>query len=209
MSTPKPTKTAEKPLPLPSLQISPDVVAATRSRDLVADEIMAQVQQGNYERVGELFHSYHQRLCAVISSSCPKGVDAEDIASETWLRVIRCAKQYQVGTSFGAWLFRIGINMARDQHRRLKREVPGDEEFFACLESNTEKPGETWTQLEEVYFSCLQGLTDDELKVVKGRTSNNTNNDVAKFMGMPPPRTSEIFRRAYEQLLACIRGKLS
>lgn len=219
MSTPKPTKLAEKPPPVKLPPIAPPRESLpdpqdgdgdnTISNDPVADEIMAQVQQGNDERFGELFHSYQQRLCAVISSSCPKGVDAEDIAQETWLRVFRCAKQYRVGTNFGAWLFKVGINIARDKHRRRNGEVLGDEEFFTSLESNAEKPGETLEQLLEVYKSCLIELTEDAQRVVRGRTSINTNDDVAKFMGMKPPRTAEIYQRALAQLLECIRGKLS
>ena len=50
---------------------------------------------------------------------------AEDLAQETFLRVYQKLDQFDPARRFGPWVFRIGVNLALDFHRRKKRRIFG------------------------------------------------------------------------------------
>src|SRR5258706_7959474 len=47
-----------------------------------------------------------------------KAADAEDLVQETWVRAFRSFGQFQPGTSFKAWVFRIEMNAFLNRERR-------------------------------------------------------------------------------------------
>jgi len=47
--------------------------------------------------------------------------DAEDVVQETFLRAYRRLKQFESRSSFGTWIFRIGVNVAMDLMRKAGR----------------------------------------------------------------------------------------
>jgi RNA polymerase sigma-70 factor (ECF subfamily) len=48
---------------------------------------------------------------------------ARDLAQETFLRVYERIDQFDPSRRFGPWLFRIGVNLALDYHRKRRRRV--------------------------------------------------------------------------------------
>jgi RNA polymerase sigma-70 factor (ECF subfamily) len=46
--------------------------------------------------------------------------DAEDLCQETFFRVARGKKKYQVTAKFKTWLFQIALNLCKDRLRRMK-----------------------------------------------------------------------------------------
>jgi RNA polymerase sigma-70 factor (ECF subfamily) len=69
------------------------------------------------------------------------GQDAEDLFQETWLRVVREARRFDVKLRFSTWLFQIAVNLCRDRHRRqrptteISPELAGDPEPLAPTEA--------------------------------------------------------------------------
>ena len=51
-----------------------------------------------------------------------KQADAEDLVQETWVRAYRSFAQFQPGTSFKAWVFRIEMNAFLNRERRRGKE---------------------------------------------------------------------------------------
>ena len=87
---------------------------------------------------------------------------AEDLVQETWYRAYRSFGQFQPGTSFKAWVFRIQMNAFLNRERRRGME-PEPTDF-----ESGEPPERALSTEEEVTAEGLEGLFDrhvsDELK---------------------------------------------
>lgn len=83
---------------------------------------------GDEEAAGTLFDEYHPRVYAYALAKLRKPADAEDVASETFARVLRDLDKFRWrGAGFEAWLFRIAANLVVDHTRVGARETPSEE----------------------------------------------------------------------------------
>ncbi|MHB8510328.1 MAG: sigma-70 family RNA polymerase sigma factor [Candidatus Dormibacteria bacterium] len=59
--------------------------------------------------------------------------EAEDLVQETFLRAFRFRHQFEVGTNFKAWLFKIQTNLFRSRYRKMwngQQSLDDTEEFY-------------------------------------------------------------------------------
>lgn len=68
-------------------------------------------------------------------------VDAEDLAQEVFLKVVKSAAQYRIKARFTTWLFRIAHNTCIDHHRRQSR--------FKVVAAQENEDGEVGDLLEQ------------------------------------------------------------
>ena len=88
-----------------------------------------------------LFDQHHQRIYAMALRLTGSGADAEDVVQETFLRAFRFAGSFRGDCAVGTWLYRIGINAARDLCRRRPRsESPERLEHTAAAGREGEDP---------------------------------------------------------------------
>jgi RNA polymerase sigma-70 factor, ECF subfamily len=87
---------------------------------LQTDETLALgVQRGSKSDLSELVHRHHHLLIGYLyRMTGGDRVLAEDLAQETFLRVIRGIKQYQYPRPFKPWLYALATNLARDYYKR-------------------------------------------------------------------------------------------
>jgi RNA polymerase sigma-70 factor (ECF subfamily) len=70
----------------------------------------------------ELVQAYLEPVHRFASLLCPSPADREDLAQEALIRAIRHRDRYDPSRgAFGAWLWRITLNVARDQGRAAGR----------------------------------------------------------------------------------------
>ena len=83
--------------------------------DREADEkLVARVQQGDRTAFNELVVKYQRRLFRVICRIIPDPGDAEDVMQETFIRAFRALPSFRGEAGFYTWLFRIGVNSAKN-----------------------------------------------------------------------------------------------
>jgi len=80
-------------------------------------------KRGDRGAFGQLVHRYERRLMRVILRFVNDVDLAEDLAQETFLRVFERLEQFDPSRRFSPWLFRIGVNLALDYHRRRRRRL--------------------------------------------------------------------------------------
>jgi len=77
-------------------------------------------QAGNSQAQEELINIYASAVHNLIFSIVGDRNVVEDLAQETFLRMLISINNYKFQAPFRAWLFRIAINLCRDHFRRKK-----------------------------------------------------------------------------------------
>lgn len=101
--------------------------------------IIVAVRRGEVDRYRELIVRYQGKLVATLHQLVGRREQAEELAHQTFVDAYRALDRFDTKRSFSAWLFRIGINNAKDwlkSHKRNETELPaavaaGDAAFSA------------------------------------------------------------------------------
>lgn len=92
-------------------------------------ELVAWMIEGRENCVSELMARYSGAVGSLLRRITGNSPDWEDLAQETWIRVVRHATSYNPDYAFATWLFRIAWNLAKDyQHNRYREAPPPDPE---------------------------------------------------------------------------------
>ncbi len=78
-------------------------------------------RRGCHGAFGELVKRYEQRLRRTIGRFVTDRDTTEDLVQDAFLKAFQNLKQFDPSRRFGPWLFRIGVNLALDHLRKLKR----------------------------------------------------------------------------------------
>lgn len=94
----------------------------------------------------ELVARYQSRLIRYLTFLTGRRDFADDLAQETWLRVVERGHSYHGGSPFHAWLFAVARNLAID-HLRKKTGISLDAPVGAASSSNAEPAISTQSDL--------------------------------------------------------------
>ncbi|MBD3337197.1 MAG: sigma-70 family RNA polymerase sigma factor [Candidatus Eisenbacteria bacterium] len=92
----------------------------TEIHNLSDDDLMAGAARGEAACLEELVRRWQEPVLRFLRRMLGDPAEAEDLAQETLVRVIRSADAYQPRGRFRSWLFRIAGNLARNEIRRRK-----------------------------------------------------------------------------------------
>ncbi len=84
------------------------------------EELMQAVARGDEAALGELLARHGTPLHAYLARLCGDAAEAEDLAQESWLRIVRSAMAFDPSRRFRAWAYGIATNVARDRFRRVR-----------------------------------------------------------------------------------------
>lgn len=108
------------------------------------DELMAQVAGGSESALESLISRHRDRLVRMSARLTSDIGHAEDIAQETFIRLVRHAPEYQGRGQFVAWLYtiarRLSLNSIRSRQRRpeVALEAANDRPSYATPEKALE-----------------------------------------------------------------------
>ena len=81
-------------------------------------ELMQAVQNGDLEKLGELFERHHASIYGFCLRLTGKAATAEDLTQETFLRALRYNRTFKGTSGFLPWLYRVARNASNDHFRR-------------------------------------------------------------------------------------------
>src|SRR6476646_7874628 len=124
----------------------------------MADTETAKIARGLRERDRELLtdlvERYQHRLVRYLVYLTGRREFAEDLAQETWVRVLQRGSQYNAGKLFEPWLFAIARNLAIDYLRKKRKtapsaSLPDDGDEILLLPSSDPSPFEAAARSED------------------------------------------------------------
>jgi RNA polymerase sigma-70 factor, ECF subfamily len=83
-----------------------------------SDEALARQALTDRDAFAELVRRYADRIFNLAYRMTGNRSDAEDMAQETFLRAYRGLAGFKQGYAFGAWIYRIAVNVCLSQRRR-------------------------------------------------------------------------------------------
>lgn len=137
-----------------------------------SSEIRQEVRRaarGDQDSAALLFDAYHPRLYRYALARVGSAPVAEDIASETFARVLRDLHRFRWrGAGFDAWLFRIAHNLVMDHFRASGRETLNDDPDADTeeIELYTPETAALESELSREMQAMLSTLSPDQREVI-------------------------------------------
>ena len=76
--------------------------------------LVKRVQAGDKQAFGLLVTKYQRKLIRLVSRLVRDPAEAEDVAQETFIKAYRALPNFRGDSAFYTWLYRIGINTAKN-----------------------------------------------------------------------------------------------
>ena len=138
----------------------------------VDQQLVERAQRGDKHAFELLVIKYQRRLQRLISRFVRDAAEAEDVTQEAFIKAYRALPGFRGDSAFYTWLYRIGINTAKNYLVALGRRAPtssqydfGDDDDFeevSLLQDVSTPENELMSkQVAEVVNSSLSQLPDD------------------------------------------------
>ncbi len=138
----------------------------------VDQQLVERAQRGDKHAFELLIAKYQRRLARLISRFVRDASEVEDVTQEAFIKAYRALPTFRGESAFYTWLYRIGINTAKNYLLSLKRRAPtstpfdvdeaeGFEDAGLLQEVSTPENELMSKQVVEVVNSSLQQLPDD------------------------------------------------
>lgn len=144
--------------------ISPSPPPSQMSDREIDQQIVERVQRGDKQAFGLLVAKYQRKLARLLSRLIRDPAEVEDIVQESFIKAYRALPSFRGDSAFYTWLYRIGINTAKNYLVSLGRRAPTTTDFDS-EEAETFEDGAQLRDIntpERLMMSKEIGLTVDE-----------------------------------------------
>lgn len=191
----------------------------TTERDI--DLLLVQrVQRGDKKAFDLLVLKYQRKLMRLVSRLVHDQAEAEDIVQDSFIRAYRALPQFRGDAAFYTWLYRIGINTAKNylaaQKNRpqtaLENETEDGENRVQDLlmsDNNTPESILASKQIAATVNEAMAGLTEELRTAITLREVESLSYDeIAEVVGCPIGTVRSRIFRAREAIAAKLRPLL-
>jgi RNA polymerase sigma-70 factor (ECF subfamily) len=186
----------------------------------VDQQLVERAQRGDKHAFGLLVAKYQRRLGRLITRFVRNAAEAEDVTQDAFIKAYRALPAFRGDSAFYTWLYRIGINTAKNHLVAQGRRVPTstafdsedaeDFEDAALLHETATPENELMSkQVVAVVNSSLQELPDDlrtalTLREIEGLSYE----EIAAVMDCPIGTVRSRIFRAREAIATNLRPLL-
>ncbi|MBK7135063.1 MAG: RNA polymerase sigma factor RpoE [Rhodocyclales bacterium] len=186
----------------------------------VDQQLVVRAQHGDQQAFGLLVSKYQRKLARLLSRLIRDPAEVEDVAQETFIKAYRALGSFRGDSAFYTWLYRIGINTAKNylvsQGRRAPTRTDFDTEEAETFEDgdllrdiNTPERMLLSKQIGETVNSAMEDLPEDLRTAIMLREIEGMSyEDIAKMMDCPIGTVRSRIFRAREAVAEKLRPLL-
>jgi RNA polymerase sigma-70 factor (ECF subfamily) len=94
-------------------------------------QLVARAQRGDKRAFGLLVEKYQRKLARLLSRFVRDPAEVEDVTQEAFIKAYRALPAFRGDSAFYTWLYRIGINTAKNYLMSMGRRAPTSTEVEA------------------------------------------------------------------------------
>lgn len=185
------------------------------------DQILVErAQRGEQQAFDELVRKYQRKLGRLLSRFIRDPAEVEDVAQEAFIKAYRALPSFRGDSAFYTWLYRIGINTAKNylvaQGRRAPTSTSFDSEEAENFEDgdqlrdiNTPESLLHSKQVGETVNAAMEALPEElRTAIVLREIEGLSYEEIAKIMDCPIGTVRSRIFRARESVAAKLRPLL-
>ncbi len=97
----------------------------------IDQQLVERVQRGDKQAFGLLVSKYQRKLVRLLSRMIRDPAEVEDVAQEAFIKAYRALPNFRGESAFYTWLYRIGVNTAKNYLVSQGRRAPTSTEVEA------------------------------------------------------------------------------
>ncbi len=187
----------------------------------VDQQLVERVQRGDKHAFDLLVIKYQRRLARLLSQFIRDQAEVEDITQETFIKAYRALPSFRGDSAFYTWLYRIGVNTAKNFLVSQGRKAPATvnnfdnedaenfEEADALREMNTPESELIGKQVAQTVNQSLDALPEELRKAIVLREIEGLSyEEIANIMDCPVGTVRSRIFRAREAVAEKLRPLL-
>lgn len=194
-----------------------DLVPGNREID---QALVERAQRGDQKAFGMLVEKYQRKLGRLLSRMVRDQAEVEDVVQESFIKAYRALPNFRGDSAFYTWLYRIGINTAKNYLVSLGRrpqvshdvEIEDAENFEDAEELRTAETPETELMTKEIAKTVNETVMSlpDELRtaITLREIEGLSYEEIATLMNCPIGTVRSRIFRARETIAAKLRPLL-
>ena len=183
-------------------------------------QLVARAQRGDKRAFELLVEKYQRKLARLLSRFIRDPAEVEDVAQEAFIKAYRALPAFRGDSAFYTWLYRIGINTAKNYLMAMGRRAPtsteveadqaeGFDEGEQLRDINTPESVLLSKEIAETVNSTIEKLPEElriaiQLREIEGMSYE----DIAKVMDCPIGTVRSRIFRAREAIAQQLRPLL-
>jgi RNA polymerase sigma-70 factor (ECF subfamily) len=186
----------------------------------IDQQLVERAQGGDKQAFGLLVSKYQRKLGRLLSRFIRDPGEVEDVAQEAFIKAYRALPSFRGDSAFYTWLYRIGINTAKNYLVAMGRRAPTTTEFDAdeaesfedgdqLRDINTPESVLASKEIAATVQKAMEDLPDElrtaiELREIEGLSYE----EIASIMNCPIGTVRSRIFRAREAIAARLRPLL-
>ena len=183
-------------------------------------QLVARAQRGDKRAFELLVEKYQRKLARLLSRFIRDSAEVEDVTQEAFIKAYRALPAFRGDSAFYTWLYRIGINTAKNYLMAMGRRAPtsteveadeaeGFEEGEQLRDINTPESVLLSNEIAETVNSTIEKLPEElrtaiQLREIEGMSYE----DIARVMDCPIGTVRSRIFRAREAIAEQLRPLL-
>jgi len=183
-------------------------------------QLVARAQGGDKRAFELLVEKYQRKLARLLSRFIRDPAEVEDVTQEAFIKAYRALPAFRGDSAFYTWLYRIGINTAKNYLMAMGRRAPtsteveaeeaeGFEEGEQLRDINTPESVLLSNEIAETVNSTIEGLPEELRRAIQMREIEGMSyEDIAQAMNCPIGTVRSRIFRAREAIAEQLRPLL-
>jgi RNA polymerase sigma-70 factor, ECF subfamily len=183
-------------------------------------QLVTRAQQGDRQAFNLLVEKYQRKLARLLSRFIRDPAEVEDVTQEAFIKAYRALPAFRGDSAFYTWLYRIGINTAKNYLMALGRRAPtsteveaedaeGFEEGEQLRDINTPESVLLSNEIAETVNSTIEQLPEELRQAIQMREIEGMSyEEIAQAMNCPIGTVRSRIFRAREAIAERLRPLL-